>query len=166
MTVPCKTMLTAAAALCLSSAGALAQGDTPYYGLSAFEGGYVGGYGGGFLSPEVDGTLGGIAGVNFALTDGIVLGAEAQGGATFGDTTTYDALMLGHLGYEVNDSAMIYGALGSGLIDGAGSYAIGGGAEAIVTDQLGVRGELLATGEWGGGIEATKATAGVLWHMR
>ncbi len=166
MTIPCKIVLAAAAVLGLSSAGASAQSNTPYYGLSAFEGGYVGGYGGGFLHPEIDGTLGGIAGVNFALTDGIVIGAEAQGGATFGDSTTYDALMLGHLGYEVTDSAMVYGALGSGLIDGKGSYAFGGGAEAALSGQLGVRGELLGTGEWGGGVEATKATAGVLWHIR
>jgi len=73
---------------------------------------------------------------------------------------------LGHLGYEVDDQVMVYGALGAGIINGNGSYAIGGGAEAIVMDQLGVRGEVLGLGTWGGGLNAAKATAGVLWHVQ
>lgn len=163
MNNPCKLLL-AALAFGISSAGALAQ--SAYYGTSPFEGVYVGGYAGGIMNPGATATLGVAAGANFAVTDGIMVGAEAQGGAAFGTTTTYDAMMLGHLGYEIDDQVMIYGALGSGLINGTGSYAVGGGAEAVVMDQLGVRGELLGTGAWGGGLNATKATAGILWHVQ
>jgi len=163
MNIPCKILL-ATAALCFSASGAFAQ--SAYYTTSPFEGIYAGGYAGGMLNPGVTGTLGVVGGANFAVTDGVSVGAEAQGGAAFGNTTTYDALMLAHLGFEIDDQVMLYGALGTGVIDGTGSYAIGGGAEAIVMDQLGVRGEILGTGAWGDGFSATKATAGVLWHVR
>lgn len=164
MNIPCKVLL-AAATIGFSSVGALAQ--DAYYGLSAFEGIYVGAYAGGLMSSTATNwTAGGIAGANFAITDGIVAGAEVQGGGTFGTTTTYDALMLGHLGYEISDQAMVYGAAGGGAINSTASYAVGVGAEFIAADQLGVRGEVLGTGAWGGGFTATKASAGVLWHVR
>lgn len=163
MNIPCKILL-AAAAFGLIPAAAMAQSS--YYGISPFEGAYVGGYGGAMTNPDMNGTLGGIAGANFSVTDGIMVGAEAQGGATFGSTTTYDAMMLGHVGYEVDDQMLVYGKLGAGMIDGTGSYAVGGGAETMLVDQIGVRGELLGTGAWGEGPSAAKVTAGVLWHMR
>ncbi|UJQ94931.1 hypothetical protein [Mariluticola halotolerans] len=163
MNIPCKILL-ATAAMCFSAGGAYAQ--SAYYATSPFEGIYVGGYAGGVLNPGVTGTLGVVGGANFAVTDGVSVGVEAQGGAAFGNTTTFDALMLAHLGYEMNDEVMVYGALGTGVVNGAGSYAVGGGVEAIVVDQLGVRGEVLGTGAWGGGLSATKATAGLLWHVR
>ena len=163
MKVPCKILL-AAAALSVSTVGALAQSS--YYGASPFEGAYVGGYAGGILNPGATATLGVVGGANFAVTDGIVVGVEAQGGAAFGNTTSFDAMMLGHVGYELDDQVLVYGAAGSGVINGTGSYALGGGAEAIVADQIGVRGEILGTGAWGGGFSAAKATAGVIMHMR
>lgn len=162
MNIPCK-MILAVTAFSISSISAF--GQSAYYGTSPFEGAYVGGYAGGISNPGAT-TLGIAAGANFAVTDGIIVGAEAQGGAAFGNTTTFDAMMLGHLGYEVDDQIMIYGALGAGVVNGTGSYAIGGGAEAIVMDQLGVRGEILGTGAWGGGLNSAKATAGVLWHVQ
>ena len=61
---------------------------------------------------------------------------------------------------------MVYGAGGGGLINGATSYAVGAGAEAIVIDRVGVRAEALATGAWGAGVDATKISAGLLWHMQ
>lgn len=163
MKFPCALFI-AAITLAVSSVSAFAQSS--YYGVSPFEGIYVGAYAGGVLDPSALATVGGVAGANFAITDGIMAGAEVQAGATFGATTTYDALMLGHLGYEVDDQVMVYGAMGAGIINGTGSYAIGGGAEAIVMDQLGVRGEILGTGTWGGGPNAAKATAGILWHVQ
>jgi hypothetical protein len=154
----------AAAALLLSVGGAAAQSS--YYGVSPFEGFYAGGYAGGMINSDSAGSLGVVAGVNFAVSDGVLLGAEAQGGATFGSSTSYDTLMLGHIGYQTDSQVMVYGALGTGVIDGTGSYAMGGGAEAIVTNQVGVRGEILGTGPWGSTMNSVKATAGVLWHVQ
>ncbi len=158
-----KTIL-AIAALGISSTAALAQSD--YYQLSQFEGFYVGAYGGADMSGTMTPSAGGIAGANFVITDYILAGAEVQGGAKFGATTSYDVLMLGKLGYEISDNLMVYGAGGGGLINGVTSYAVGGGAEAIVIDQIGVRAEALATGSWGGAINATKISAGLLWHLQ
>lgn len=165
MNIPCKILTTAA----LTFAAMLpisAQAQSSYYGLSPFEGIYAGGYVGGVMDPSAAWTLGGVAGANFAITDGFVAGVEAQAGITLDTSTSIDALMLGHLGYEANDQVMVYGAMGAGIINGVGSYAVGGGAEMIATDQLGIRGELLGTGAWGGGPKAARATAGVIWHVQ
>jgi outer membrane immunogenic protein len=167
MKLPCKSLVTAACFTFLS-ANAFAQSANDYsqYGLSPFEGFYAGAYGGFAFDPAAAGTVGGMAGVNYALTDGIILGVEAQGGVTFDTSTELDALMLGRLGYEIDDQTLVYGALGGGAVNGAGSYAVGGGAETIAFEQLGVRGEILGTGTWGGGLSAAKATAGVIWHVQ
>ena len=144
---------------------ALAQSD--YYGISSFEGFYAGAYGGAMFDPNATATAGGIAGVNFVITDSILAGLEVQGGAAFDTpTTTYDALMLGRVGYEINDMIMLYGAGGAGLINGATSYAVGGGAEVIVVDNVGVRAEALGTGAWGAGLSATKMSLGVVFHVQ
>lgn len=163
MKVPCK-VLVATAAIGFLTSGAIAQ--DAYYGNSQFEGVYVGAYGGGIINPGTAGTVGVAAGANFSITDDILVGIEGQGGAAFGNTTTYDALALGKLGYEIDDMILVYGAVGGGAINGVNSYAIGAGAEAMVVDQIGVRGEVLGTGAWGGGLSSTKATAGVIWHVR
>lgn len=163
MKVPCKVLI-ATAAIGVLTGSAFAQ--DAYYGNSPFEGVYIGGYGGAMVDSSTAGTAGIAAGMNFSVTDNILFGVEGQAGATFGNTTTYDALVLGKVGYEIDDMILVYGAGGLGAVDGVNSYAIGGGAEAMVVDQIGVRGEVLGTGAWGGGIKATKATAGVLWHVR
>jgi len=167
MKLPCKALLTATC-ISFSSAGAFAQSAYDYgqYGLSPFEGFYAGAYGGGAFDPSPAGTVGGMAGVNYALTDGIIFGVEAQGGVTFDSQTEFDALMLGRVGYEIDNQTLVYGALGGGITNGAGSYAVGGGAETIAIEQLGVRGEILGTGTWGGGLSAAKATAGIVWHVQ
>lgn len=163
MKVPCK-VLVATAAIGLFASSAVAQ--DAYYGNSPFEGVYLGAYGGAAINPGTNATLGITAGANFSITDNILVGVEGQTGAVFGPTTTYDALALARLGYEVDDQFLIYGAAGGGAINGVNSYAIGAGAEALVIDQIGVRGEVLGSGAWGGGVNSTKATAGVIWHVR
>lgn len=153
----------------LMSAGAQAQDSygAAYPALSPFEGIYAGVYGGGRFVPGMSAlTAGIIAGANFSITDSLVLGLEAQGGATFGPAISYDALMLARAGAEFNDQFLVYGAAGGGWISGVGSYAVGGGAEFLALDQLSVRGEVLGTGTWGAGLGGVKANAGVLWHLR
>jgi len=136
------------------------------YGPSPFEGVYAGAYGGAAFDPNAKWALGGLAGVNFEVTDGVIVGAEAQGGAqTDGTTTTFEGLMLGKGGALIAPDVLAYGALGGGVVDGTGSWAAGGGAELLATDTLGIRGEVIGTGPWGGGLANTKVTAGVVWHV-
>ncbi len=153
----------AALTLPLMAKAALAQSN---YSLSQFEGFYIGAYGGAIMDTGLNSSAGAIAGANFVVTDYVLAGMEVQGGAKFAPTISYDALMLGKIGYEISDNLMVYGAGGGGLVNGVTSYAVGGGAEAIIVDQVGVRAEALATGPWGGNINSTKLNAGLLWHMQ
>lgn len=175
MKIPCKfALLAIVAALVPMSANAQdAYGvqdsyatDDYYSGVSAFEGVYAGIYTGARFNPGTAALLGVAVGANFTLMDNFVVGLEGQGGAAFGTTTNYDALMLGHVGYEVSDDVLVYGALGGGWINGAGSYAAGFGADVMVVDQISLRGEILGTGAWGGGMNGAKASIGAMWHLR
>lgn len=138
-----------------------------YYGAaSPLQGAYVGGYAGGSLGSNSAWALGGMAGVNFEVSPGIMAGLEMQGGANLNSAgTTWEGLMLARGGGVVTPDAMVYGELGGGVIDGTTSWGVGGGGEAIVAPQIGVRGDLLVTGPWGAGPNRTKATAGLVWHM-
>ncbi len=163
-----KKLLLASSVMCFSSLGLASgsQAQSDYYGISPFEGFYAGAYVGGMLDPTAVTTVGGMAGVNFVLTDNILAGVEMQGGATLNDPATYDALMLGRVGYELNDMTLLYGAAGGGVINNIGSYAIGGGAEIIAIDNVGVRAEALGTGSWGAGLNASKLTLGAMWYVQ
>lgn len=163
----------AAAALTSAAKGAdLAVGGLdPIYDspLFNFEGFYIGVTGGaaGFPVTGLVGTVGAVAGANFAVVDGVLAGVEFQGdtlwnGAGF---QGFDALFLGKLGGYLSDDMMVYGAAGGGWADDTGSYAFGAGVEMAVVDQVSVRGELLGTGAWGGWPNGGKATVGLLWHM-
>lgn len=145
--------------------GAAAQ-DAYSYGPSTFEGFYAGVYGGGAINPGTAGTLGGAVGANFSVTEQVLAGAEIQGGATFGTTTTYDALALARAGALVTDQVFAYGAVGGGWDNSVGVWAVGGGVEAEVVDSVGIRGEVLGTGAWGGGLNKTRASVGVLYHVK
>jgi outer membrane immunogenic protein len=136
-----------------------------------FEGAYAGVSGGGYLGnldgTEVGGgTLGVIAGVNFAMSDLILAGLEFQGGVMWPDSDwDWEAYGLGRVGYEVGDGILAYGAVGLGRADGKGVYAFGGGVEVAAFNPVSVRGEILGVGEWGTTPSAAKATAGVLFHF-
>ena len=150
--------------LAIVAAPAAAQ---DYYGVSPFEGAYVGGYGGGTFGTNDGWAAGAMAGVNFEVSPGVIAGVEAQGGATFGSNSTdWEGLMLARGGAALTPDAMVYGEVGAGKVNNTTSWGVGVGAEAIVAPQLGVRGELLATGPWGSGLDRTKATAGVVWHLQ
>lgn len=153
----------------LSSIGAAQAQSTYdyYYGASPFEGAYVGAYAGGTVGTGVSATVGGMAGANFKVTDGVLVGVEAQGGvATGGSGTQFDALMLGKAGVLLAPDAMVYGAGGAGVIGGTNSWAAGGGAEVMISNDVGLRGEALGTGAWGAGLSQGKVTAGAVWHIK
>lgn len=166
MNIPCKIL--SVLAVLAGSSGAVAQEtyQDPYTAGSPFEGVYAGAYTGARFNPGTSATLGVVAGANFAVTNGVSIGLEGQGGAAFASPTQFDALMVGHVGYDVSNQAQVYGALGAGFVNGTGSYAMGVGAEVMAVQDIGVRGEILGTGAWGGGLNGAKASAGVLWHLR
>lgn len=137
-----------------------------YYAASPLEGAYVGGYVGGTVGNGVAATLGVTAGANFKVTDGVMLGAEAQGGVGTGTNgVEYDALMLAKGGVLMAPDAMVYGTGGFGVVDGKNSYAAGVGGEVMAGPGLGLRGDVLGTGQWGGGFNRAKVTAGAVWHF-
>jgi outer membrane immunogenic protein len=159
----------AVALLAVVSTSAFAQDAymaDPYAAGAPFEGVYAGAYTGAKFNPGTAVTLGVIAGANFSVTDNVLVGVEAQGGAAFSNPTKFDALMVGHVGYEFDDMAVLYGAAGGGLVNGTGSYVLGVGGEVMLVQDISLRGEILGTGPWGGGLNGAKANAGVLWHLR
>jgi outer membrane immunogenic protein len=166
--------LLAGAALAVAMASAANAADLlrpadPIYSspLFNFEGLYLGGSAGGALSSGTGyGTLGVVVGANFAVSDGIMAGVEFQGDAYWnGGFTAYDAQALARIGGFVSDNTMLYGDLGAGFLNNTAAYALGGGAEMALTDQLSLRGDLQFIGPFGGLPSTAKATAGLLWHL-
>ena len=172
-----RTLMIGAATLALMTSGAEAadllvnQGADPIYNSSLFnfEGFYIGGSlgMGSFPISGRAGTVGVVAGTNFALTDGILAGVEFQGDAAWNSSgfTGIDGLFLGKLGGYITDETLIYGTLGTGWVDDATSYALGAGLEQALTDSISIRGEAMGTGTWGGSFDGGKVAASVLWHV-
>lgn len=174
MTFTKSLMLAAAAAALFSTATQAADllmpADQIYdSALFDFEGFYVGGTAGlgAFPGPGGNGMLGVVVGANFEITDAILTGVEFQGDTVWNGAGFYgfNALFLGKLGGYLTDDLMVYGTAGGGWITGTPSYALGAGIEMAVANQISVRGEAMATGSWGGGLNGGKITAGVLWHL-
>ena len=165
----------AGAALAVSMAGTASAADLllgppdPIYNspLFDFEGLYVGGTGGVAASGGLFGTLGGVVGSNFAITDGIIIGGEFQADTYWngGGYAGYDALGLARVGGFLSDNTMIYGDVGAGLMNNTAVYAFGGGVELALNDQLSVRGDLQGIGAFGTWPTTARATAGLLWHV-
>lgn len=118
-----------------------------------WEGAYIGanvGYGWGTVGGIGDingGQIGGQIGYNFYLSDGVVLGVQADvdwanqtGG---GDTLGWDGALTGHLGFAW-DAVMPYvlgGVAFAGNDDGTGEqthtgWTVGGGLEVMLADSL------------------------------
>jgi outer membrane immunogenic protein len=140
--------------------------DSPLFN---FEGFYVGvqGGAGALPGPGFVGTAGVVAGANFAITDSILTGLEFQGEGVFNQTGYLgaDLLLLAKAGGYITDQLMAYGAVGGGLVNNAGSYALGGGLEMPIWDHLSARGEILGTGTFGAMPNGAKGSIGLLWHM-
>src|SRR5690242_14407984 len=95
------------------AADLMVNGLDPVYDspLFNFEGFYVGGTVGvgAFPAPGVVGTVGAVAGANFALTEAILAGVEFQGDTLWngGGFAGIDALFLGKIGSYLNDTTVI-----------------------------------------------------------
>ena len=144
--------------------------DSPMFN---FDGVYVGVQAGGMWqwtpAPGViTGDAGAMAGANFSINQSLIAGVEFQGNGfiDMSGLKGWDALFLGHFGGFVTDSAIIYAAAGAGTTDTTMVYALGGGVEAAVADQLSVRGEVLALAPWGSMPTTAKATLGLIWHVQ
>ena len=141
-----------------------------------FEGLYTGvQLGGQFVDgADTQGLIGGVIGYNFAA-DPVLAGVELQGNYYFANDD-FDAageiLALAKLGFVVTDNVAVYAEGGVGYVweDGGDDYAefaLGVGAEFKVTDEVGIRGDVLAGGYDNGGdtFDAARATVGVLWYF-
>ncbi len=161
----------AAVAVCTVPASAQSFVADPIYDspLFNFEGFYAGVQAGGALlsGPGIVGVAGVVAGANFSLTDSLLAGLEFQGEGIFNGSSYlgWNALLLGRVGSYLTQDIMAYGALGIGVVNSAGSYALGGGVEMPLMDQLSGRVELLGSGNWGTLPSEAKLTGGVLWHL-
>lgn len=171
-----RTLLVGAAMVTAMATGAqaadlLVGGLDPVYDspMFNFEGFYVGGTVGAGAFPPTGwvGTVGVVAGANFALMDSVLAGLEFQGDTLWnaGGFAGFDALLLGKLGMMLSDDMMVYGTGGGGWVAGAGSYAFGAGIELAVAEQMSVRAEALGTGTFGSMPDGGKVTLGVLWHL-
>ncbi|HEY8596526.1 MAG TPA: hypothetical protein VIL84_14905 [Devosiaceae bacterium] len=169
ITIAAGLMLAGAMATSAGAAGLLGQGG---YGGSTYnsaaynwEGFYAGIYGGAWPGSGGAGTIGGMAGLNFAINDMLIAGGELQVGKSWpsgGDETS--VLALGRLGVAVSDAVMLYGEGGFGTQDGNGTYALGAGLELAMTDNIALRGDILALSN-NGGLNGARVTAGALWYF-
>lgn len=160
--------------LCSAAMAADPFGADPIYNspLFSFEGVYVGVQGGAQWnwSPApgvVVADIGALAGANFNINEFLFAGVEFQGNAyiDMAGFKGYDALLLGHVGGYITDSAIIYAAAGVGTTNTNMVYALGAGIEAAVFDQVSARAEVLAISPWGTMPNGAKATLGLIWHM-
>jgi hypothetical protein len=153
------------------AADLLVGGLDPVYNspLFNFEGFYIGGTVGAGAFPVVGtvGTVGVVAGANFEVMEGFLLGVEAQADAVWngGGITGVNGLLLGKLGAYLSDDMIVYGNVGGGVINGVSSYAFGAGIEMAVADQISARAEVMGTGTWGVMPNGAKAAIGLIWHM-
>jgi outer membrane immunogenic protein len=137
----------------------------------SFEGLYLGGYAGGAIANGTWGTVGVLAGVNFAVSDAVLAGVEVQGGL-FGNNgaTAWNAYALGHLGVLVTDSVLAYAALGVGVLPTSNNsvsdsgWLAGGGLEFAATDSLSFRAEGLYGRSWSTSRDGAQFTVGLIWH--
>jgi outer membrane immunogenic protein len=174
------------AAAALLSSGAMAADlfipttPEPIYESAGFswDGLYAGVEAGGFFNDTDDtrGLIGAVVGVNFTVSDPIVLGVELQGDYIFENDAGTDAglfLALGHVGAVVTDQVLVYAAGGFGSTSQSGVsngvYALGAGVDFAVTDNVSIRGEVLGLGAFDDGnddfFDGAKATVGVFYHF-
>lgn len=140
-----------------------------------FEGLYAGVQLGGYTyEGDSQIAIGGVVGYNFAA-DPLLLGIELQGNYYVENDNLVgaaDILALGKIGFVATDSFALYATGGVGYVwedsDDYGQYALGVGAEFLVTDDMSVRGDILGIGFDDGdddAFDAARATVGVLWHF-
>lgn len=174
----------AAAALAVTGSAAMAADlyvpETPAPIVEAsgvgFEGLYAGVQLGGYFEDGADtqALIGGVVGYNFAA-DPVFAGVELQGNYYF-ENDDFDAageiLALAKLGFVATDNFAVYATGGVGYVwqdvaDDYAEFALGVGAEFKVTDDMSIRGDILAIGDDDDTdmFDGARATVGVLWHF-
>jgi outer membrane immunogenic protein len=144
---------------------------------SSFEGFYAGvQLGGVFYDNDVQDTsvlVGGVVGYNFTA-DPLLVGIELQGNYYFENDTVEasgDILALAKLGFVVTENVALYATGGVGYVwtdtTDFAQYALGVGAEFKVTDDMSIRGDILALNYDNGSddFDSARATVGVLWKF-
>ena len=127
----------------------------------------------GLPAGTTQGVIGAVVGVNFTVAAPVVLGAELQGDYVFTPGGSGLFLALAHVGVVATDQVLIYAAGGVGATStggvSTGVYALGGGVDVAVTDNVSVRAEVLGLGDFDGAndsfFESAKATVGVFYHF-
>lgn len=141
-----------------------------------WEGFYIGAQAGGQWYPDPDisyGLLGVHAGYNFLASESFLLGIEGTAEVITGDFGTYGEFFVnGRVGALVSDAFLLYGIGGVGVEvaedgDTFGTYQLGAGLEAAVTDSVSVRGQLVGVGFFDDDelFPGVKATVGVSFHF-
>lgn len=173
----------AAAAVAVTGSAAMAADlyvpETPAPIVEAsgvgFEGLYAGVQLGGYTyDGDSQIAIGGVIGYNFAA-DPLLLGIELQGNYYVESdnlSEAADILALGKIGFVATESVALYATGGVGYVwENAadyGQYALGVGAEFLVSDDMSIRADILGIGFDDGNDElfdAARATVGVLWHF-
>jgi outer membrane immunogenic protein len=152
-----------------------------------WDGLYAGVEAGGFFYDDADGStpgdtfgvIGGVVGANFIAFDPILVGVEVQADYIWGEDADAGLILaLARVGAVVTDQVVVYAAGGAGSIFGGGDsemvYALGGGVEFAVTENVSLRGEVLGIGAFEDTtffgnddqfFDAAKATVGVFYHF-
>lgn len=143
-----------------------------------WEGAYVGVEGGvNYFDSEYNyPAVGGFVGINFLVSESILLGLEASLGVITDDSDVWGELFaFGRAGVLVTPDVLLYGIGGVGYewyIEDPDyytepAYQLGGGIELAVADSVTVRGQLTGYGYFNGDdlFEAARATVGVAFHF-
>lgn len=120
----------------------------------------------------VYGGLGVTIGVDVDLTDVVFVGGELRGTAYWDNTgyTGAELLALARLGFHATDSVDLYLTGGAAYsVNNANVasnyYGFGAGAEFDVMDNMAVRTEVSAYGNWGASPDTIQGTVGLLWSL-
>ncbi len=131
-----------------------------------WDGGYVGGN---YSFANDTGSPANLAGVLVGYNRDMgsqIIGGELEVDWVPGSSVSYTSLNL-RGGFEVSDSTMIFGVLGYGIRNAGTQKAarFGIGAEAMVTDNLSIRGDLMRWNQIGGADYLNELKLGVALHF-
>jgi hypothetical protein len=134
--------------------------------------GILGGVGNQTNQPVFAG-LGVTIGADVDLTDVVFVGAELRGTAYWNNTgfSSWEVLGFGRLGFHATDAVDLYvmgGAAYSVTSANVASnyYGFGAGAEFAVADDMSLRTEVSAYGDWGVAPDTLQGTVGLLWQIK
>lgn len=142
-----------------------------------WEGAYVGARALGYFEEDVDTQfgLGASIGYNFVPVEPLLFGLELQGNylAESDDyVSTTELALMGRVGVLVTPDLLVYasGSVGQmwddGDDDGYGTYSLGAGIEAAVTDNMSIRGDIAAVAfEDDDEFSGVNASLGAFFHF-